>query len=214
MGHQGARAVHKLGHSHPPSNRPTAMVDVFHSQVRGRKTPPKVAFCTGRGALTTGVGLAELRFFWEMWASNKSAKKAANGTHIAIRMSETYSSMGIQMQRRMQRATDSGFSKQALAKNGLYEKHAPACGLNTPATPSPATPATGAATSTTTKCHLSQRRGHPIQPQTAVLTDSHSGQAAVNTYTADKHHRGLRSAKEKRTRRGQSGLSLFVDVET
>ena len=106
------------------------------------------------------------------------------------------------------------FQSRLWQKNGLYEKHAPACGRNTPATPPPATPATGAATSTTTKCHLSQRRGHPIQPQTAVLTDSHSGQAAVNTYTADKHHRGLRSAKEKRTRRGQSGLSLLVDVET
>ena len=43
------------------------------------------AFCTGWGALT-GVGLAELRQFWRMRASNESAKKAANGTHLAIRI--------------------------------------------------------------------------------------------------------------------------------
>ena len=39
----------------------------------------------GWGALT-GVGLAELRLHWKMWASNESAKKAANGTHLAIRI--------------------------------------------------------------------------------------------------------------------------------
>ena len=32
------------------------------------------------------MSLAELRLCWEMWASNESAKKAANGTHLAIRI--------------------------------------------------------------------------------------------------------------------------------
>ena len=63
--------------------------ETFGLQPPGRmahsaKSARRVAFCTGWGALT-GVGLAERSGIKEMWASNESAKKAAEGTHLASR---------------------------------------------------------------------------------------------------------------------------------